>query len=84
MEGFISLSELPINAGGRIISVRSGEPQLRRLSDLGFIPGAPVQKLMTAAAGDPSAYRICGCVIALRAADAASIRVRTDVGRESV
>ena len=80
MEGVVSLSEMPLNDMGRVFCVRSEGAQLRRLKDLGFTPGASVQKLMTAAADDPSAYKICGCVIALRSADASGILVWTDVG----
>ena len=40
--------------------------QRRRLLDLGLVPGTAVTPELTSAAGDPTAYRIRGALIALR------------------
>lgn len=53
----------------------------RRLLDLGVVRGTPVTPELASAAGDPVAYRIRGALIALRAAQAASIHVERDAGR---
>lgn len=45
----------------------------RRLADIGLIPGTPVFCLGRSPLGDPSAYRIRGAVIALRASDCREI-----------
>ena len=44
--------------------------------DLGFAEGAGIRCLFRSMFGDPTAYEICGTVIALRAGDSASVFVR--------
>lgn len=46
-----------------------------RLLDLGFAEGARVKYLFRSMFGDPTAYEICGTVIALRGEDSASVLV---------
>lgn len=47
----------------------------RRLLDLGFVPGAEVEKLYRSPAGDPTVYRIRETSIALRDEDAREVRI---------
>jgi DtxR family Mn-dependent transcriptional regulator len=47
----------------------------RRLLDLGFVPGTLVEVDMVSPAGDPTAYRVRGSVVALRREQANLIRV---------
>ncbi len=47
----------------------------RRLLDLGFVAGTSVEVEMVSPAGDPTAYRVRGTVIALRRQQASLIRV---------
>jgi DtxR family Mn-dependent transcriptional regulator len=47
----------------------------RRLLDLGFVPGTPVEVEMSGPAGDPTAYRLRGTLVALRKEQAAQIRI---------
>ena len=47
--------------------------QRRRLLDLGLVPGTAVTPELTSAAGDPTAYRIRGALIALRRTQAGLI-----------
>jgi DtxR family Mn-dependent transcriptional regulator len=49
----------------------------RRLLDLGFVPGTPVEVDMVSPAGDPIAYRERGSVVALRREQADLIRVNS-------
>lgn len=49
----------------------------RRLLDLGFVPGTSVEVDMVSPAGDPTAYRVRGSVIALRREQANLIRVNS-------
>jgi DtxR family Mn-dependent transcriptional regulator len=46
----------------------------RRLLDLGFVPGTVVEVDMVSPAGDPTAYRVRGAVVALRREQANLIR----------
>jgi len=47
----------------------------RRLLDLGIRPGATVRAEYSAPGGDPTAYRVCGAMIALRREQAQQIQV---------
>ncbi len=49
----------------------------RRLLDLGFVPGTLVEVDMVSPAGDPTAYRVRGAVVALRREQANLIRVNS-------
>lgn len=53
-------------------------PERRRLLDLGFVSGTPVEVEMISPAGDPTAYRVRGTVIALRREQAGLIRIATE------
>ena len=48
----------------------------RRLLDLGLCEGAEVKCIGRSPLGDPSAYLICGAVIAIRAADSCGVIIR--------
>lgn len=52
-------------------------PERRRLLDLGFVPGTPVEVDMVSPAGDPTAYRVRGSVVALRREQANLVRVNS-------
>jgi len=49
----------------------------RRLLDLGFVSGTPVEVEMVSPGGDPTAYRVRGTLIALRRQQAGLIRVES-------
>ncbi len=59
----------------RVLAVGESGSLARRLHDLGFYENAPVECVGVSPFGDPSAYLICGAVIALRASDASDIEV---------
>jgi DtxR family Mn-dependent transcriptional regulator len=50
----------------------------RRLLDLGFVAGTPVEVELVSPAGDPTAYRVRGTVIALRREQAGLIRIASE------
>jgi DtxR family Mn-dependent transcriptional regulator len=50
-------------------------PERRRLLDLGFVPGTGIEVEMVSPAGDPTAYRLRGSVIALRREQARLVRI---------
>jgi DtxR family Mn-dependent transcriptional regulator len=52
-------------------------PERRRLLDLGFVPGTLVEVELVSPAGDPTAYRLRGSVVALRREQARFIRIAT-------
>ena len=73
---FSTLAALPVGKSGIIASVSADAPARRRLHELGFISGNEVQTLFRAPLGDPTAYAICGTVMALRKKDAEKIIVK--------
>jgi len=77
------LSELPNGARGTVLGLRadaSPDPQLlHRLSELGFLPGEPVQLLRRGPGGrEPLAVQIGETLFALRKAEAACVEVSLD------
>jgi Fe2+ transport system protein FeoA len=48
----------------------------RRLLDLGFVPGTPVEAAISSVFNDPVAYRVKGALIALRRQQANLIRIK--------
>lgn len=71
----ISLSELAVGAYCQIAAVELQGLLRRRILDLGMIPGTPVQCVRKSPAGDPTAFQVRGCMIALRNDDARLIKV---------
>ena len=51
----------------------------RRLQDIGLVPGGRVGCIARSPLGDPTAYDVCGAVIALRGEEASKIYVARDV-----
>lgn len=72
------MCDLTVGEWAHVVEVGNTGPIRRRLMDLGLVPGAPVQCVGRAPAGNPTAYRIRGAVIAIRHADAAPVRVRRE------
>jgi ferrous iron transport protein A len=71
----IALSELPEQAWGVIQSLEMAAEVQNQLMHMGFMPGAPVQALRRAPAGDPTVYAIDGSEVALRRETASLIFV---------
>ena len=71
----ITMNALRPGNGGRVTALTTVGPMRRRLLDLGFVPGAAVESLFRNAGGSLTAYAVRGAVIALRPADARTVRV---------
>lgn len=75
------LDELPVGARAVVRAVRGdadtlGPDHLRRLGELGFLPGEPVQLLRCGPGGrEPLAVQIGDTLFALRRAEARAIEV---------
>ena len=82
MESIISLRDMEPGTQGIITDILPECALSRRLLDLGFAEGAGIRCLFRSMFGDPTAYEICGTVIALRAEDSASVLVRMPGGVE--
>jgi DtxR family Mn-dependent transcriptional regulator len=70
-----SLAHLAVGQKAQVLRLDSAcrGAERRRLLDLGFVPGAMVEAVMKSPAGDPTAYRVRGTLIALRREQADTI-----------
>ena len=71
----IPLTALSPGQYGIVVELLGDGGMRRRLLDLGLIVGTEIQCLGNSPLGDPSAYEFRDTVIALRAIDAARVRV---------
>ena len=71
----MTLDQLRVGQGARVIALREDCSMKRRLQDLGLLPGAQVTALMKSPLGDPTAYAVCGAVIAIRRQDAKGVEI---------
>ncbi|HON43290.1 MAG TPA: FeoA family protein [Bacillota bacterium] len=69
------LTDLPLGQTGVIRSVNATGMVRNRLLDLGFLPGTEVSAVRRAPMGDPTAFRIRGAMLALRAQDSSLVTV---------
>ncbi len=74
---FERLAHLPLGRRARVVGLLPSchGIQRRRLLDLGLVAGTIVEPELRSASGDPTAYRIRGALIALRAEQAKRIQV---------
>ncbi|NLN04057.1 MAG: ferrous iron transport protein A [Clostridiaceae bacterium] len=70
-----TLNDLKQGQKARVKKIMSKGTIRRRLQDMGFIEGSLVECLQRSPLGDPTAYLVKGCVIALRSEDSSSILV---------
>ncbi len=75
----LSMDHLPEGIRAQVVEVGGEGAMRRRLLDLGLIPGTWVTCRGRAPAGDPGAYAFRGCVVALRAKDAAAVALEPEV-----
>ncbi|MBO5930373.1 MAG: ferrous iron transport protein A [Clostridia bacterium] len=69
------LSLLHPGESGRVVSLSCESGIKRRLQDLGLVAGTKVRCLQQSPLGDPTAFLICGAVIALRREDSENILI---------
>ncbi|WP_167145452.1 FeoA family protein [Actinomyces sp. ZJ308] len=73
-----SLSDLRLGTAGRVVGLledAASGPIIRRLSNLGFVPGRIVTPLRRAPLGDPVVYRVADYELCLRHHEARIVRV---------
>ena len=69
------LHEITLGQTGLVTGLNISGDTRHRLLDLGFLPGVRIHPLFRGPSGDPTAYRVLGAVIALRADLASHIGV---------
>ena len=70
-----TLNDIPIGACATIIDICAGCDMRRRLMDLGFANGTEIKCVGKSPMGDPKAFSVRGCVIALRSDDCKTVIV---------
>ena len=71
----LRLTNLPIGADARVVSVNGEGRVIRRLLEMGLIPGVSIKVIKTAPFGDPIEVRVRGYSLAMRKNEADSIEV---------
>ncbi len=74
----LTLAQLEVGARAYVRGIRTNGLLRRRLVDLGFVPGSPVEVVMPSPGGDPVVYRIKDTQIALRRSDADLVQVAAE------
>lgn len=70
-----TLANLPIGAKGKVISISGNNAVTKRLMEMGVVPGVSVRIVKSAPFGDPIEIRVRGYSLAMRKAEAETIRV---------
>lgn len=73
----LSLAQLPAGARARVLAVTGTGAVARRLMEMGVVPGVPVRMIKSAPLGDPLEVRVRGYHLAVRRAEAQTIKVVT-------
>ncbi len=71
-----TLNELKVGERAVVKELETRGAMRRRLLDIGLCRGAAVECVGRSPMGDPSAYLICGAVIAIRGTDSRGVIVR--------
>ena len=70
-----TLTNLPVGTEGRVVRVTGEGRIIRRLLEMGVIPGVAVRVVKTAPFGDPIEVKVRGYSLAMRKSEADSISV---------
>ena len=79
----MALSDLRVGQSAILESLELPDKVSDHLAHLGFLPGANVEALRRAPAGDPTVYRIDGVEVALRQETARHITVELAAGPQT-
>lgn len=71
----ISLTDLPEGLDALVTAVKGDGTAVRRLMEMGVVPGAPVRVIKSAPFGDPIEIRVKRYHLALRKNEAAAVTV---------
>jgi ferrous iron transport protein A len=75
------LGDLPLQVAATVVAVNANDADMdasrvRRLTEIGFLPGEPVKIVARIPGGDPLAVRIGNSTFALRRREAACVQVQ--------
>lgn len=72
----MKLAELRKGETAEITRVPGDEAGIRRLREMGVLPGTKIEMVRVAPLGDPVEFKVRGCRLSLRRAQVAGIHVR--------
>jgi ferrous iron transport protein B len=76
----VKLSELKVGERGRIVCIEGDEGFRKRIAELGFVAGIPIESVRKAPFEDPGAYLVRGTNMSLRNSEASKIIVSMNEG----
>ncbi len=76
----VKLSELKVGERARIVRIEGDEGFRKRIAELGFVAGIPIESVRKAPFEDPGAYLVRGTNISLRNSEAGKIIVSKNEG----
>ena len=76
----VALNEVRVGQSGIVEAIDLPEDVSHHLAHLGFLPGAGIEVLRRAPAGDPTVYRIDGVEVGLRNETARHIFLKLTAG----
>ena len=79
----MSLDRLKPGEKGWIAGMSLEEEIGRKLTDMGFLRGRPVECAYRSPWGDPTAYYVMGALVAIRRGEAEKIQVEIESGMEN-
>jgi ferrous iron transport protein A len=71
----MTLTNLPIGAQAKVVSIKGNNAVTRRLMEMGVVPGVSVRVIKSAPFGDPLEIRVRGYHLAMRKTEADAIEV---------
>lgn len=71
----ITLTELPAGIEARVVSIDGEGAAVRRLMEMGVVPGAPIRVIKSAPFGDPIEVKVRRYHLALRRNEASAVKV---------
>jgi Fe2+ transport system protein FeoA len=71
----MTLTNLPIGAKAKVVSVKGNNAVTKRLMEMGVVPGVSVRVIKSAPFGDPLEVRVRGYHLAMRKSEADAIEV---------
>ncbi|MCY7375068.1 MAG: ferrous iron transport protein A [Pyrinomonadaceae bacterium] len=73
----MNLTNLPVGATAKVLTVHGNSPITRRLMEMGIVPGVSVRVIKSAPFGDPLEIRVRGYHLAMRRNEADTIEVQS-------
>jgi ferrous iron transport protein A len=74
----MNLNQLKEECDATVLSVDGNTVMTKRMMEMGITPGVPIRVIKSAPFGDPIEVRVRGYNLAMRRAEAESVKILTD------